>query len=190
MQGLDDVAHELIVIDNKSDDNTRMMVEAFSHIRTLRYVFEEELGVSQARNRGIRESSGEIIAYVDDDVLFTEHWLIELKKGINRWPDAAVYGGKAVAKWETQKPPWFVDDGFFQMRSMIAHFEPDIPEGYMNRFPYGCNMAFTRHIIEKMEFSNELGRRGKGLLADEEWDLFIQIKKMGGHFVYLAVNNK
>ena len=134
MQGVDDVAHELIVIDNKSDDNTRMIVEAFSHIRTLRYVFEEELGVSQARNRGIRESSGEIIAYVDDDVLFTEHWLIELKKGINRWPDAAAYGGKAVAKWGIPKPSWFVDDGFFKMQSKIAHFEPNIPEGSMKCF--------------------------------------------------------
>ena len=50
---------------------------------------------------------------------------------------------------------------------------------------YGCNMAFTRHIIEKMEFSRELGRKGNLLLAGEEWELFFRIQEIGGHIVYL-----
>jgi glycosyltransferase involved in cell wall biosynthesis len=185
MHGLKDIAHELLVIDNNSTDSTRKVIENFSKIKTLRYVFEEKLGLSYARNRGIRESSGEIIAYVDDDILFGEWWLSELRKGIKKWPDAVVYGGKTVPRWERVKPLWFVDDGYFSMRGYIAHLEPNIPEGYMQNFPYGCNMAFRRSALKNLEFDGKLGRKGRMLLSSEEWDLFFEIRKSGGKFIYL-----
>jgi len=185
MHGLKDVAHELLVIDNKSTDNTKMVLQEFTNIKTLRYVLEERLGLSHARNRGISESSGEIIAFVDDDVYFSKDWLIELNQGIKNWPDALAFGGKAVSKWEIPKPSWFVDEGFFSMRMYIAHFEPDLPEGYINRNPYGCNMAFRRSIIENFQFDGELGRKGSALFSSEEEELFIKIKQMEGKIVYL-----
>ena len=66
---LDRVPHELIVVDNNSSDNTPEVVQAFSSHRALHYHFESKQGLSRARNRGVTESRGEIIAYLDDDVL-------------------------------------------------------------------------------------------------------------------------
>jgi len=185
MHELQDVVHELIVIDNKSSDNTRKVVDEFTNNKSVRYVLEDELGLSYARNRGIRESSGEVIAFVDDDIIFSERWLVELEQGAKKWTDAAVYGGKTLPKWEMAKPLWFIDDGFFEMRGTVGHFEPNIPEGYMSQFPWGCNMAFRRSILETLKFDGELGRKGGMLLSSEEWDLFYEIRRMGGKFVYL-----
>src|SRR5215475_15705591 len=65
-----DLAWELLVIDNNSSDKTSEAVGSFLSRGTLplTYVFEPVAGLSTARNRGILESSGEIVAFLDDDV--------------------------------------------------------------------------------------------------------------------------
>ena len=57
--------HELIVIDDGSEDGTRDVLSQFGS--RLRYIRQERAGVSAARNRGIEESSGEFIAFLDAD---------------------------------------------------------------------------------------------------------------------------
>lgn len=59
---------EVIVIDDGSDDGTRHALDAFGE--RIRYVKTENHGVAAARNRGIRESSGSWIAFLDSDDLW------------------------------------------------------------------------------------------------------------------------
>ncbi|MBO7286094.1 MAG: glycosyltransferase family 2 protein, partial [Alistipes sp.] len=69
---------ECIVVDNNSKDNTRERVEAFAAAHPtlqLRYCFEQNQGLSYARNRGIEEAEGEILAFVDDDERIVEEFV-------------------------------------------------------------------------------------------------------------------
>lgn len=186
-EGLCAIAYELLVVDNNSTDDTEAVVRGFTNKVLVRYIKEPELGLSNARNRGIREARGELTAFVDDDVLFGKEWLIHLVRGAERWPNAAVFGGKAVAKWEVNKPTWFLDDGRFHMRGMIAHFEPAQGEGILTKvLPYGCNMAVRSSIFHKYGgFDPHLGRVGGTLLSGEEWDFFWRLLNGGEIMVYL-----
>jgi cellulose synthase/poly-beta-1,6-N-acetylglucosamine synthase-like glycosyltransferase len=65
---------EILAVDNASTDTTADLIRA----RPVRYLHEPERGVSNARNRGISESSGEILAFVDADCLVEPQWLTEL----------------------------------------------------------------------------------------------------------------
>jgi cellulose synthase/poly-beta-1,6-N-acetylglucosamine synthase-like glycosyltransferase len=65
---------EILVVDNGSSDGTAALIQA----RPVRYLREEKRGVSNARNRGIAESRGEILAFVDADCLVEPQWLTEL----------------------------------------------------------------------------------------------------------------
>jgi cellulose synthase/poly-beta-1,6-N-acetylglucosamine synthase-like glycosyltransferase len=65
---------EIIVVDNGSSDGTAALIRS----RPVTYLQEGERGVSNARNRGIAESSGEICAFVDADCLVEPQWLTEL----------------------------------------------------------------------------------------------------------------
>jgi cellulose synthase/poly-beta-1,6-N-acetylglucosamine synthase-like glycosyltransferase len=65
---------EILVVDNGSSDGTATLIQS----RPVRYLREPKRGVSNARNRGIAESTGEILAFVDADCLVEPQWLTEL----------------------------------------------------------------------------------------------------------------
>jgi cellulose synthase/poly-beta-1,6-N-acetylglucosamine synthase-like glycosyltransferase len=65
---------ETLVVDNGSSDGTAAQIQS----RPVGYLHEPKPGVSNARNRGIAESTGEILAFVDADCLVEPKWLTEL----------------------------------------------------------------------------------------------------------------
>ncbi|MDI6828832.1 MAG: glycosyltransferase family 2 protein [Armatimonadota bacterium] len=185
-ENLTNIPYELLLVDNGSTDNTLEVAESFASRPEVRYVYEERQGLSNARNRAISEARGDIIAYVDDDVIFSPQWLKEIWEGASRWRNASIFGGKAVAKWDFPKPKWFVDHGPYTMRGMISHFEPDLPEGPMSLCPFGCNMAFRTAVLRgSVGFPTEMGRNGDLIICGEETVLIQKLQKEGHVVVYL-----
>src|SRR5438105_4057502 len=67
---------ELLVVDNASTDQTKQIVaECAPHQIPTRYLWEPRRGLSRARNRGLRESSGNILVFTDDDVRPPPNWI-------------------------------------------------------------------------------------------------------------------
>ena len=104
----DDSSWEFILVDNNSDDDTRFVFEEVEkhNESKIRYVFEEKRGISHARNRGIKEAKGEIIAFTDDDVIVDKHWIQNIEKAFKEHDDVACVGGKILPIWEISKPKW------------------------------------------------------------------------------------
>lgn len=69
--------YEIIVVDDGSTDQTKEVIHRYGN--KIRYIFQEQRGPANARNRGIRDSLGQYIAFLDaDDV-----WLpLKLKKQV------------------------------------------------------------------------------------------------------------
>lgn len=65
---------ELIVVDNGSTDNTKIVVLEFNDKR-IQYFFQEENDRSAARNRGVLEAIGEYICFLDDDDYYLKNHL-------------------------------------------------------------------------------------------------------------------
>jgi glycosyltransferase involved in cell wall biosynthesis len=59
---------EIIVVDDGSTDDTRQALQPY--FDRIRYFYQENQGVAAARNRGIQESRGELIAFLDQDDFF------------------------------------------------------------------------------------------------------------------------
>ena len=140
----------------------------------IKYVFEEKTGVSQARNKGIKEAKGKIIAFTDDDVELDKNWGMEIVKAFRNNPDVCSIGGKNIPVFPEGKPRWINNDflpiyGDVKMGEEERYFE-------FPSYPYGLNMSFRREVFGKIGmFNAELGRRKNILLSNEETGIYYNI---------------
>jgi len=81
---------QVIVVDDGSTDETPDVMSAFPGFV---YLQQENRGPAAARNRGIQEAKGEIVAFTDDDCLAPADWLSRLTDGYDRYPQVAGVGG-------------------------------------------------------------------------------------------------
>ncbi len=65
----------LVVVDNDPDHSARPVVESFGDRLAIRYIRDATRSLATIRNRAVRESDGECLAFVDDDVEVPETWL-------------------------------------------------------------------------------------------------------------------
>jgi glycosyltransferase involved in cell wall biosynthesis len=99
---------EIIVVDNGSTDNT---LEAFktarAHFpdRAWRYFYEPMPGLLSGRHRGAAEAKGEILSFLDDDVLLEPNWFEALQEAL-AYPGVALVGGPSTPVFEANPPPW------------------------------------------------------------------------------------
>jgi glycosyltransferase involved in cell wall biosynthesis len=165
------VVWEVLVVDNNSPDRTRDVVEGFCRTNPpgrFRYLFEARQGLSNARNAGIREAHGEIVAFMDDDVTVEPDWLRNLTACLEggEWAGA---GGRVRPPRDFTPPPWFTLSGPMDVGGPLAWFDlGDLP-GDLKKPPYGTNMAFRKSVFEKYTgFRTDLGRCGTSLMSNED----------------------
>jgi cellulose synthase/poly-beta-1,6-N-acetylglucosamine synthase-like glycosyltransferase len=81
---------EVIVVDDGSTDETLQVLARYPEVRV---VSQANAGPAAARNRGVREASGEIVLFTDDDCEPFKNWLTEMLKPFD---DPDVVGAKGV----------------------------------------------------------------------------------------------
>jgi glycosyltransferase involved in cell wall biosynthesis len=99
----------ILVVNNNSTDETEAVVERHAEdaIVPLRIVREPEQGLTPARLRGVKSTTADWIAFVDDDCLLAEDWVQRAAEFARAHPDCGGFGGRVVLEWE-EAPPEFV----------------------------------------------------------------------------------
>lgn len=162
---------EVLVVDNNSKDRTRAVTSEFClrHPGRVRYLFEAQQGLSNARNAGIQEARGEIIAFTDDDVIVEPTWLQNLTASLHDdiWVGA---GGRVCPPQDFRQPDWLtIDGGIMDSSGVLALFDPGTIAGKLEKPPFGANMAFRRSMFERYGgFRPDLGRCGDSLIGNED----------------------
>jgi glycosyltransferase involved in cell wall biosynthesis len=109
-QDISSSKYEIIVVDNASSDDTAEAVECFESEKTIRYVYEKQLGLCNARNTGWQCARGRYVAYLDDDAIANPGWLSAIENAFIIEPDAGVVGGRVEPIWKGNRPLWLSDD--------------------------------------------------------------------------------
>jgi GT2 family glycosyltransferase len=78
---LDYPNYEVVIVDNRPEQNPKL------ELTGARVVHEPVRGLSNARNRGLAEAHGEIIAYTDDDVTVSPDWLTSIASRLQHHPE-------------------------------------------------------------------------------------------------------
>ncbi len=178
---------QIIVVDNNSTDDTEVVVqhcaELLRDVIPVTYVYEPVQGLSRARNAGITIARGEIVAFLDDDAVPHDGWLLAITKFFQEHPEAAAVGGPIEPEFEAPRPAWLGPglEGYYSILDLGA----DSRMFPRNRFPFGANMALRRSALGNLRFSEQLGRKGTALESEEESALFRQLRARGARIVYV-----
>ncbi len=178
-QGLSPELWECVVVNNNSTDQTAATIEEFvaSHPELhIRYCFKLRQGLSWARNCGIEQSEGEIVAIIDDDEVINEGFAAAYIALFEAYPQATSAGGKIIPRYESCRPRWMSHYTELPIANPLdlGEKERQFPAG---RIPGGGNMAIRRSALELYGvFDPALGRTGKRLIGGEESDLFERLE--------------
>jgi glycosyltransferase involved in cell wall biosynthesis len=179
---------EVLVVDNNSSDQTKQVVEDICrrYPGRFRYLFESRQGKSYALNAGIRESRGEILAFVDDDVTVKPTWLQNLTSALHdgQWGGS---GGRILPAPGFSPPRWLALDGPRSLAgALYAYCDPGDVPGDLKDPPYGANMAFRREMFAKYGgFRTDLGRSSGCLLSHEDTEFGRRLMAGGERLRYV-----
>ena len=180
--------YEIVLVNNNSTDDTAAECRRFSGDYpdiAFRYCVETNQGLSYARNRGIRESQGDLLAYVDDDATVNPQYLESYATFFARHPQAVAAGGPILPVYETEEPRWMSHYTRQLITGRLYHgdSERQFPR---DSYPGGGNACYRRSVFDTIGLFNvELGRKGNSLIGAEEKDLFDKMNSHNMKFYYI-----
>lgn len=145
-----DVAFDTLVVDNGSTDGTRRVVEEFGLAnsrqgRQFIYLQEQKAGAQYARELGVRSSTAQWIAFLDDDNIPHEGWIAAALRMAASQPGARAFHGRNFAPAEVGSHPNFR----YAKQFLAIHDLGDLPLAY--DFPHGRNFAPTAGLVVNRE---------------------------------------
>jgi hypothetical protein len=158
---------EIVIVDDGSTDDTPVVVEQLhkrlgeDHLRILRIAHS---GVCAARNHGLAEARGELIAYLDDDNFMHPLWLKAVVWGFLQRPDVdVVYGGIII------------DDTLRVNRQSAG----DLPSYHLQ--PYNRQRLIQSNLADISGVAHRSGLPeacfDEGLREMGDWDLLVRLTR-------------
>jgi GT2 family glycosyltransferase len=188
---------EVLVVDDGSKDHTEEVVRQISRESALplRYLKQENLGLSAARNHAIREVKAELILFGDDDIIPSPGMVAEHVAWHDRYPEPEV-GVLGHVDWarELHPTPFMVWSGLYGPQFKFGYCKPGMEVDVA--YAYFCNTSvksrflrqngifsetFRQYGWEDIELSYRLSRKGYRLLYNPD--------ALGYHYKYEEFDN-
>jgi len=172
--------YEIIIVDNSIDGTARSVVEQLRNIdsKKVKYYNEKQPGLSNARNAGINQASGDIIAFLDDDAVAEEDWLYELWRVYIEYKDAVCVGGKVEMVIPREVDIKWIPEDFFAYLSILDFGDKLFYAQDHTEYPIGVNISYKREVFNRIGlFDSTLGRKSSSLLSCEDSEFCFRIQK-------------
>src|SRR4030095_1513930 len=163
---------EFLLIDNASQERVANTWDISWHPQG-RHVLEEEVGLTFARLRGIEESQGSLLAFVDDDNVLAPDFLERAAALPTRHPFLGTFGAGSLEPEFEVPPPLELTSrlGLLALRTVPKELWTNNVEDF-SCIPWGAGLCVTRqvadayqHLIERFNATSVIDRRGKFLFS-------------------------
>jgi len=178
LSGCAEAPFETIVVDNAPD---RRPVADIAAANGAQYVLEPVIGLSRARNAGLRAATGEVVAFVDDDAIPHTAWVPSLGE-LFRDPDIGAVGGEIVPLTTAPDPGAYRIAERRRVRRTDSHWFEIASFGGVGN---GGNMSFRRNALLRVGGFDERLGLGSTVPGFEDHDAFMRVVEAG----YTAVSD-
>ncbi|RJS78263.1 glycosyltransferase family 2 protein [Candidatus Bathyarchaeota archaeon] len=177
---LKDKVHEVIVVDSNSSDKTPMLKEYFP----IKYISIIERNRQRARNIGLSVACGDIVAFLDDDVIVHNSWLRRLLEPYLNESVGGV-GGRVIPYGQNRRFYVKISTGVVGKVSksglVIGNFDLPLRNPIEVDSFIGCNMSFRRDLLLKVGgFDENFGGTG----YRDDTDLCLRVKSLGYKLIF------
>jgi len=169
---------EFLLVDNASTSSLAQRCDLSWH-RQARYIYEKELGLTQARLRGIAEAEGSLLVFIDDDNVLAPDYLERAASISESNPHIGVFGAGALepefeAEPDASVRPWL---GLLALRSVSQPTWTNHVSDYFCA-PHGAGLCVPQpfavrysRFVRELRTSKVLDRHGDDLFCHGD-DLF------------------
>lgn len=184
-QTLDLNRWEYLLIDNASAQPLASWIDLSWH-PSGRHIREDQLGLTHARLRGIADSAGDVLVFVDDDNVLDPDFLEKAVEVGGAWPKLGTWAGQTRPGFETQPPDWTRQ---YWSRLVIREFDDDRWSNQptaAEAMPCGAGMCVRKSVASYYADLHTSGKRrvlmdraGGSLLSGGDTDMAICACDMG-----------
>jgi glycosyltransferase involved in cell wall biosynthesis len=167
---------EVIVVDNHSTDNTQEIIDSFTNLRIKYYKIHNNGVIAASRNKGLRESNGEWIAFLDSDDWWSPDKLETCVNEITEKIDFIYHDLKIVGQ------KFSIINTLRSNRTRQVNKNPFL-DMLINGNPISNSSVFVRKkLIDQVGFLNE----NIVMIGAEDFNLWLKIAKITNKFLYLS----
>ncbi len=147
------------------------------------------------RNEGIKVATGDIILFLDDDIIIKHHlFLYHFVDIFYRFPDAMAVTGNVITSAYKQNILWDIYScifmlthrakGRFQLSGFPENYHKDIDNIIKGEMLYGCNMAFRKEVFDEFSFCEDLDCR---MFGEDDYFAWLLTRKYQVYYNPLAI---
>lgn len=140
----------VVVIDGSTDNTTELLKREHFNFKSFRTITQENKGRGEVRNRGAGEASGDLLVFLDDDMLPEEGWLAAHIAHHSKHP-GTILTSAAVDPADISK------NDFQKFKAMLSlKWKGELMEHHQKPFPKdkafitAANFSVSKHNFEKI----------------------------------------
>lgn len=153
-QSYDEAGYEVIVVDNGSTDDTKEIIlkaqESYQN-KNIQFIYDSVPGQLTGRHRGANEAKGDILVFIDDDIIADKNWLAVIAE---TFKDTSIMlvGGKSLPNYEIDPPYWLewfwvhLPYGKFLASLSLLDFGDEVREIDPN-YVWGLNFSIRKSAL-------------------------------------------
>lgn len=176
---------ELIIVNNNSNNGFENQIDISWH-PFAKVILETKQGLTPSRLKGIQESKGDLLIFVDDDNILKENFLEKALEIYHNWKNIGVWGGNIEPEFETQPEPWTKDYWYYLAIRQVDrdYWSNDIKSSKSE--PCGAGLCIRKEValhyvstLEKSPERKKLDRIKGNLISGGDTDMVYSALELG-----------
>jgi glycosyltransferase involved in cell wall biosynthesis len=204
---------QILIVDQSTDERSKIVVSEIQMAHPekaarFQYVYQEEKSLVKARNRGLSIATGDILSFLDDDVVLFDNYYEQILEAWRKFPDVVAMSGSTLIRRPMAGFKWTLRR-FLNHAFLVGHYDGKmtvsgcgypITEKEIHRLLRvemlpGCNMNFKKSAVngekfdewfkgysyrEDAEFSYRISKKGRVLMIPDAklWHNYSSVSRL------------